>query len=79
MRRKDEIKESIEGITHIMDVVTKAELTQEQITNINLAAITNQLADISITLAIIADELGGECEEEKEDNNKKKEGDESND
>ena len=63
MKRQDEIKENIERITHIMDIVTKENLTQEQITNINLAAITNQLADISITLAIIADKLGEESEE----------------
>lgn len=57
MNRKDEIKESIECLNHIIEITTKADLTQEQVTNINLSAITNQLADISVTLAIIADKM----------------------
>lgn len=64
MTRKDEIKESIEGLADILDLTAKASLTPEQLTNINLTAITNQLADISLTLAIIADKLGGEGEDE---------------
>jgi len=63
MTRKDEIKESIEGLADILDLTAKASLTPEQLTNINLTAILNQLADISITLAIIADKLGEESEE----------------
>lgn len=59
MNRKDEIKESIECLNHIIEITTKADLTQEQLTNMNLSAITSQLADISLTLAIIADKLGG--------------------
>lgn len=66
MTRKDEIKESIENLNHIMGIATREPetLAQEQITNINLSAITRQLADISLTLAIIADKLGGEGEGE---------------
>ena len=64
MKRKDEIKESIENLNHIMGIATREPetLAQEQITNLNLSAITHQLADISLTLAIIADKLGGEGE-----------------
>ena len=62
MNRKDEVKESIEYLNHIMDVFTKEPVIQEQITNYCLSAITHQLADISLTLAIIADKLGGESE-----------------
>lgn len=65
MNRKDEIKESIEGFADILDLITtnKVRLTPNQVTNANLSAITQQLADISLTLAIIADKLGGEGEE----------------
>lgn len=64
MNRKDEIKESIEGLADILDSTTKASLTPEQITKLSLWAIVNQLADINLTLAIIADKLGGESEGE---------------
>jgi len=65
MTREDEIKESIENLNHIMGIATREPeiLNQEQITNMNLSAIILQLADISLTLAIIADKLGGEGEE----------------
>ena len=76
MRRKDEIKESIEGLADMLDLASKVSLTPEENIDISLSAIAQQLADISLTLAIIADKLGGEGEEEKEN---KKEGDESND
>ena len=62
MTRKDEIKESIEGLADVLDLTAKVSLTPEQITDINLSAIIHQLADISLTLAIIADKLGGEGE-----------------
>ena len=60
MTRKDEVKESVKYLNHLIDVAAKENLSQEQITNVNLAAITHQLAEISVTLAIIADKLGGE-------------------
>ena len=59
MSRKEEIKQSIEYLNKIVEFSTKESLNQTQITNINLSAITSQLADISVTLAIIADKLGG--------------------
>jgi hypothetical protein len=67
MKRKyaDEIRERLEGFADTLDLIaTKASLTPEQITNINLTAIAQQLADISLTLAVIADKLGGEGEGE---------------
>lgn len=60
MSRKLEIEESIKNLNHIIDISTEKNLSQEQLTNINLAAITHQLADINLTLAIIADKLGEE-------------------
>lgn len=59
MSRKEEIKHSIEYLNKIIEIATKESITQEQVTNMNLSAITNQLSDISVTLAIIADKLGG--------------------
>lgn len=57
MTRKEEIKNSIDYLNNVMNLVTKESVTQEQLINLNLSALTNQLADISITLAIIADEM----------------------
>lgn len=60
MTRKEEVKESIRYLKHLIDGATDLDLSQEQITNVNLAGITHQLAEISLTLAIIADKLGEE-------------------
>lgn len=60
MTRKLEIEESIKNLNRIIDISAEKNLSEEQITNICNLAITNQLADISLTLAIIADKLGGE-------------------
>ena len=61
MTRKLEIEESIKNLSHIIDnISTEKKFSQEQLTNIHLMAITHQLADISVTLAIIADKLGEE-------------------
>jgi hypothetical protein len=60
MTRKLEIEEGIKNLNHIIDISTEKKLSQEQLINLNLAAISNQLAEISLTLAIIADKLGGE-------------------
>ncbi len=59
MSRKDEINASIKCINELIELYTKEDVTQEQITNYNLAIITHLLADINVTLAIIADKLGG--------------------
>ena len=57
MTRKEEIKNSIDYLNNVMNLVTKESVTQEQLINLNLSALTNQLADISVTLAIIADKM----------------------
>ena len=59
MTRKEEIKNSIDYLNNVIHLATKESLTQEQLININLSSLTSQLADISVTLAIIADKLGG--------------------
>ena len=64
MSRKSEIEKSIKNLNHIIDITTEEGLSQEQITNLGIAAITHQLADISLTLAIITDKL---CRVESED------------
>ena len=66
MNRKDEIKGSVEYLNHLIDISVKESITQEQVTNINLTAISHQLADISVTLAIIADKLEGETDADSE-------------
>jgi hypothetical protein len=65
MTRKFEIEESIKNLNRIIDISTEKKLSQEQITNLNLAAISSQLADISLTLAIIADKLESEVQNDR--------------
>lgn len=60
MTRKEEVKGSVKYLNHLIDVAAKEKLSQEQITNVNLSVISHQITDISVTLAIIADKLGGE-------------------
>jgi len=55
--RKEEIKNSIDYLNNVINLATKESVTQEQLINLNLTALANQLADISVTLAIIADEM----------------------
>ena len=57
MTRKEEIKNSIDYLNNVINLATKEIVTQEQLINLNLTALANQLADISVTLAIIADEM----------------------
>lgn len=57
MTRKEEIKISIEYLNNVINLVTKESVTQEQLINLNLSVLTSQLADISVTLATIADEM----------------------
>lgn len=62
MSRLEEIRENLSTLNNAFKVINGAEIaiTQDQVTNLNLSAITSQLVDISTTLAIIADKLGGE-------------------
>ena len=64
MTRKEEVKESVKYLNHLIDVAAKENLSQEQLTNVNLAAITHQLTQISLSLAIIADKLESEVKNE---------------
>lgn len=62
MSRLEEVKTKQDIIEQAIKDMKDAELniTQDGLTNLNLSAITSQLVDISTTLAIIADKLGGE-------------------
>lgn len=57
MNREKQIAESIEHLEQVMDESTRDAKTQEQVTNMALTGIMHNLMDISMTLAIIADEL----------------------
>ena len=61
MSRLEEVKTKQDIIDQALKAMNDAELNipQDALTNINLSAITSQLVDISTTLAIIADKLGG--------------------
>lgn len=59
MSRKEEVEKSNLILTKMISEKTTENITQEQVTNYTLASIAQQLADISLTLAIIADKLGG--------------------
>jgi hypothetical protein len=62
MSRLEEVKAAqdalIQGLKDIKD--SELNLTQEALIDLNLSSIASQLVDISTTLAIIADKLGGE-------------------
>lgn len=62
MSRLVKVKANQYNIDQALKAMKDAELdiTQDALTNLNLSAITAQLVDISTTLAIIADKLGGE-------------------
>lgn len=62
MSRVEEVKENQNFFDTALKEIDNAglEISQEQLLNLNLAAITQQLAEISTTLAIIADKLEGE-------------------
>ncbi len=62
MTRKDEVEKNNKIlIEKIKEEATNSKITtQEQVTNFALSSIAQQLVDISVTLAIIADKLGGE-------------------
>lgn len=60
MSRKEEVEKSNLILTKMISEKATENITQEQVTNYALSSISQQLADISVTLAIIADKLGGE-------------------
>ena len=60
MSRLEEVKKVIDVINAAIDGINNCglDLEQEQITNLILSSILGQIAEISKTLAIIADKLG---------------------
>lgn len=62
MSRLEEVETKQDIIGQALEAIKNAKpnITQDALTNLNLSAIVSQLADISTTLAIIADKLGGE-------------------
>lgn len=57
MTRKEEVENNNKVLSEGIKELNSIELMQEQVTNINLSAIAQELADISITLAMIVDQL----------------------
>lgn len=57
MSRTEEVKSNINIIDEGIKEISSIKLTQEQVTNLNLSAIVQNLADINVTLAMIADQL----------------------
>jgi len=60
MTRKEEVENNMKDLLERIRDLTGSGLTQEQVMNINLSSIAQQLGDISVTLAIIADKLDKE-------------------
>ena len=57
MTRREEVTNSIKALNEMIDKITTLPLNQEQVMNVNLTSIAQQLGDINLTLAIIADKL----------------------
>ena len=57
MSRKEEVEKNIKVLAKEIERCTSLKVTQEQVTNLNLSAIAQELADINITLAMIVDQL----------------------
>lgn len=64
MTRLKEVKSEQDDLARDIDIAIRSlrdvHNSQDTITNITLHAILRQMVDISITLAIISDELGGQ-------------------
>lgn len=60
MTRKEEVENNMKDLLERIRDLSGSGLTQEQVMNINLSSIAQQLGDISVTLAIIADKLDKE-------------------
>lgn len=63
MKRVDEIKEKNKYLYQLVEIASKENFSKKDLTNFNLSVISDYLADISLTLAIIADKLGEESKE----------------
>lgn len=62
MTRKEEVVDSMLDLLGGIRDLKGSGLTQEQLMNINLTLLAQELGDISVTLAIIADKLDKEEE-----------------
>lgn len=60
MTRKEEVENNMKDLLERIRDLTGSGLTQEQVMNINLSSIAQQLGEISVTLAIMADKLDKE-------------------
>lgn len=60
MTRKEEVENNMKDLLERIRDLNGSGLTKEQVMNINLSAIAQQLGEISVTLAIIADKLDKE-------------------
>lgn len=57
MTREEEVEDVMKDLLGRIRDLSGSGLTKEQVMNINLSAIAQQLGEISVTLAIIADKL----------------------
>ena len=57
MTRKEEVENNNKVFSEGIKELTSLKLTQEQVMNLNLSSIAQMLSDISITLAMIVDQL----------------------
>ena len=57
MTRKEEVENNNKVLSEEIKKLTSLELTQERVANLILSTIATELADISITLAMIVDQL----------------------
>jgi len=68
MTRYEEVKKGQENLNLVLSMVTKSMKSEgmyadyDAINSLTLASILQTLSDISITLAIISDKLGGDAE-----------------
>ena len=60
MTRKEEVVDSMYDLLGDIRDLKGSGVTQEQLMNINLSLLAQELGDISVTLAIIADKLDKE-------------------
>ena len=60
MTRKEEVENNMKDLLERIRDLSGSGLTQEQVMNINLSSIAQQLGEISVTLAIMADKLDKE-------------------
>ena len=55
-----EVEENIDDVNKTMEKLNELELLPETLRNLNLAAIVQMLSDISVTLAIMVEQMKGD-------------------